>query len=230
MPYPDEKIKNKIELVSLHIPKTAGTSFRNILRKVYGKSHVARLDIRKDIELNGKALRGNQLKSSIRVVHGHFSYRELSEQFEIGKEVPVVTWIREPAERVISNYYYLEHILKNKLHKERKNMNILSRMQKSLLEYAAAEANRNRISKFLDGIDVRELFFVGSTAYYEEDLKCLGDRLQWDHFSVLKHNITERKPEVDADTLSKIKELNSIDYEIYHEAMKIREERIKGQS
>jgi len=226
----DVKIQNNIELVSLHIPKTAGTSFRNILREVYGKSHVVRLDIRRDIELNGKVFSGSRLKTGIKVIHGHFSYQELIDHFNINKDIPVVTWIREPAERVISNYFYLDHILKTKLHKEKKSMNILSRMQKSILEYAAVEANRNRMSKFLDGIEVKELSFIGFTEHYEEDLQYLGNLLNWDNYSVLKQNITEKKPDVDPETLARIKELNASDYEIFNEAMKIRDKRIKAQS
>ncbi len=36
-----------LELISLHIPKTAGTSFRSNLVNVYGKKAVARFDILK---------------------------------------------------------------------------------------------------------------------------------------------------------------------------------------
>lgn len=225
-----DKIENSIDLVSLHIPKTAGTSFRNILKEVYGSSHVARLDIRRNIELNGKVYSGSKLKSGIRVIHGHFSYHELMEHFKIAKDTAVITWIREPAERVISNYYYLDHILKKKLHKEKRNLNILSRMKKSLLEYASLEANRNRISKFLDGVNVGELTFIGLTDHYEEDLLYLSNLLNWKKYSVLKHNTTEEKPDVDSETLSKIIELNAADYEIYEETLKIREKRIKQQS
>lgn len=66
------KISNQLELVSLHIPKTAGTSFRNILKDVYGASHVARLDIRRNTELNGKRLNSSKLKSGIDLHEGTF--------------------------------------------------------------------------------------------------------------------------------------------------------------
>jgi len=109
------KIENSIELVSLHIPKTAGTSFRNILKEVYGSSHVARLDIRRNIEVDGRIFKGSGLKKGVQVVHGHFSFRKLTDNFDIPSGCPVVTWLREPAERVISNYYYLDKILRKEL-------------------------------------------------------------------------------------------------------------------
>jgi len=224
------KITNKIELVSLHIPKTAGTSFRNILQEVYGSKHVARLDIRRNIELNGSVLKGTRLKKNVRVIHGHFSYDSLIEKFDIQESTPTITWLREPAERVISNYFYLESILKDKMPGDRKSFNLLGRILKTPLEYASAEENRNRISKFLSGIKPEEFFFIGLTDHYEEDLKQLAELLNWDKYSVPKHNITGTKQTIDEETRARIKELNRIDYEIYNEVVRMREKRIKSLS
>jgi hypothetical protein len=224
------KIKNSIELVSLHIPKTAGTSFRNILKDVYGSDNVARLDIRRNIELNSKVLRANKIKSGIKVLHGHFAYSKLVESFDIAEGTPVVTWLREPAERVISNYFYLDKILRKELNEKKKDLNILAKMEKTLLEYAATEANRNRMSKFLDGISPDEFFFIGFTDHYEEDLADLARLLNWKNYNLHQHNITGSKPEVDDESLQKIRELNRDDYELYEHALQLREERLKSES
>ncbi|MCK4568776.1 MAG: sulfotransferase family 2 domain-containing protein [Bacteroidales bacterium] len=221
-----DKIANNIELISLHIPKTAGTSFRNILKEVYGSSHVARLDIRKNIELNGKIYKGSKLKTGVRVIHGHFSFQNLSEYFEISEGTPVITWFRDPAERVVSNFYYLEKILRSKMNSQQKDLNLLSKMQKTLLEYAATDVNRNRMSKFMTGTSPEDLFFIGLTDHYEEDMKELARRLNWKSYSVPKHNITGTKPIVDNETLDKIKELNLADYEIYNKILQMRKERL----
>lgn len=224
------KIKNSVELISLHIPKTAGTSFRNILKDVYGSGSVARLDIRRNIELNSKVLRANKLKSGIKVLHGHFSYSKLVEHFDIADGTPVITWLREPAERVISNYYYLDKILRKELNENKKDLNILAKMEKTLVEYASTEANRNRMSKFLDGISPEEFFFIGFTDYYEEDLADVARLLNWKNYNLHQHNLTGRKPEVDKESLQKIRELNQDDYELYEHALRLREKRIKSGS
>ena len=226
----NEKIKNSVELVSLHIPKTAGTSFRNILKDVYGSGSVARLDIRRNIELNSKPLKSKKIKPGIRVLHGHFNYQKFMESFDIAEGTPVITWLREPAERVISNYFYLDKILRKELNEEKKDLNILAKMEKTLLEYAATEANRNRMSKFLDGISPEEFYFIGLTEHYEDDLAQLAKRLNWKSYSLHKHNITGRKPGLDEESLQKIRELNHDDYELYEHALKLREERIKSGS
>jgi hypothetical protein len=220
------KTNSNLELISIHIPKTAGTSFRNILKDVYGDKNVVRLDIPNNVELNKKKFEGNKLDPEIRVVHGHFSYKRLTEAFEIQKDIPVITWLRDPATRVISNYYYLDMILRKELDEERKGLNILLKMEKSLLEYASTKVNRNRIWKFMKGMAIEDLFFVGLTEHYEEDLKYLGQKLGWKKHKIFQHNPTADKPEVDQETIDRIKELNSKDYKIYNRALELRKERI----
>ena len=220
------KAHSNLELISIHIPKTAGTSFRNILKDVYGDQNVVRLDIPNNVELNKKKFEGRSLDPEIKVIHGHFSYKRLTEAFEIPEDIPVITWLRDPATRVISNYYYLDMILRKELDEERKGLNILLKMEKSLLEYASTKVNRNRIWKFMKGIAIEDLFFVGLTEHYEEDLEYLGKKLGWKRHRVFKHNPTAKKPEVDQETIDRIKELNSEDYKIYNRALELRKERI----
>lgn len=225
-----DKSKTELELISIHIPKTAGTSFRNILKEVYGSKNVVRLDIPNNVELNSKEFKDKSLDPDIKVIHGHFSYKRLTKAFEIPKEIPVITWLRDPAIRVISNYYYLDMILRKELDEERKGLNILLKMEKSLLEYASTKVNRNRIWKFMKGIDLEELFFIGLTEHYNEDLEHLGQLLGWKKYKIYKHNPTADKPEVDQETIERIKELNSEDYKIYNRALQLREERMKQRS
>ena len=224
------KVKAQVKLVSLHIPKTAGTSFRNILKEVYGEEHVVRFDITRYISVENEEFTGSKLKPGIQVIHGHFPYYKLIELVELPEGVPVITWLRDPVERVISNYFYLEKILREELDEEVKDLNILAKMQKTLIEYASTEANRNRMSKFLKGIEPEELFFIGLMDHYAEDLQYLARLLGWKEYPVLKQNITEDKPRVNEETLRMIKELNSNDYGIYNKALQLREERINKRS
>ena len=225
----DKRIKNNIRLVSIHIPKTAGTSFRNTLREVYGKEHVKRLDISKNkFHLEEELFQLNKLPKEIEVVHGHMYYALLLEKFNIAKEVPIITWLRDPVERVISNYKYLSKRLAEELDEETKGLNILSKMQRNLMEYAHDEINRNRMSKFLSGLNLEDLFFIGLTEHYTEDLTHLAQLLGWKKYEEHRYNVTGRSTGVVSEKDKEaITQLNSQDVELYQKAIQLREQRKK---
>lgn len=220
-----------LRLVSLHIPKTAGTSFRNILKSIYGEEDVIRLDISIKTEqtrINEAIYEKPDLPSHIQVIHGHFTPRLLHERFNIPQDIPVITWLRHPVERVLSNFYYLEKRLKEELDEEGKNLDILSKMQRTLMEYAADELNRNRQHKFLEGIALDQFAFVGIQEYYSEDLKALAQLLDWPSYEEVKHNITGSKyTQVTKEQRQQIAEWNHLDMALYESGMAIRAKRDK---
>jgi len=225
----DGLIRNRIELISVHIPKSAGTSFRNTLKEVYGEEAVIRLDIDlryEQLRINQQVFEGHQLDKNIKVVHGHFSPALLYKRFKIEEDVQMITWLRDPVERVISNYFYLEKRLKEELEEERKGLNILSKMQRSLMEYAQAEINRNRISKFLNGAKIEDFTFVGIQEHYSEDLNTLAKVLDWNAFRELHHNQTgQTKRQVSEEDRAEIARLNELDMALYEKALALRAQR-----
>lgn len=225
----DNKIRNNIGLVSLHIPKTAGTSFRNILKDVYGDEEVIRLDISLKygkLKINENQFENKNLDKKWQVIHGHFSPNLLVSKFVIDDEVPYITWLRDPVERVISNYYYLEKRLKEVMKEESRGLNILSKMQRSLIEYASADNNRNRMSKFLEGKALEDFLFVGIVEYFSDDLVDLSNILDWDNYKELKYNVTgAKKRDVSVDIREEIKKLNLKDVELYQTACDLRNRR-----
>lgn len=228
MVWDSKKIRNKIELISIHIPKTAGTSFRNILKEAYGDSSVARLDIEINdsiVKVNQEELKSKKLSSKIKVIHGHFNYLDLVERFDIPKTTAVITWLRHPVDRVISNYNYLAKRLKEELREKEKGLYILAKMQKSLEEYANLELNRNRMSKFLEGLPLESMKFVGIQEYFVEDLEYFGNLFGINKIAYLEHNITGEKKDTDEDVIRKIEELNALDMALYRKGLELRADR-----
>lgn len=214
------------ELISIHIPKTAGTSFRNILKSVYGEKNVVRFDIsmRGVVRLNEKPYSDKSLPEA-KVIHGHFSYRALQDGYGIPEGSKIITWLRDPVQRVASNYYYLESRLIDILQEEKHDLHILEKMQRSLTEFARAEINRNRMSKFLNGVALKDLDFIGIQEQFETDLPLLAAKLGWPVVpEVLYHNVTAEREmrQLPDDVASEIRALNAEDVRLYEEAVELR--------
>lgn len=219
----------RVALISVHIPKTAGTSFRNILKSVYGERAVIRLDLpllRGGCQINEREYDAPELPDGTRVVHGHFSPKRLRGRFDLPAQTPMITWLRDPVERVISNYFYLSERLAEELDESGKNLNILSKMQRSLLEYARDELNRNRQSKFLEGAELDDFAFVGIQEHYADDLTEMADHFGWERPPVLHHNATAHRPEVTDAERDEIAELNATDLALYQQALHLRARRL----
>jgi hypothetical protein len=220
---------SQLELISLHIPKCGGTSFRFMLKEIYGDRKVARLDImlsKNVTQLNEKPYHSAELPQDLRVIHGHFSPEVLRAHFPIPDHIPYITWLRNPVDRVISNYYYLEHRLKDLLREEERGLNILSKMQRNLLEYAKSGKNRNRMSKFLQGLDLADFRFVGILEHFDRDAEELVQIMGWSKYNVLHYNATPNKETLVKDKIrSKIAEWNHLDMLLYEKALKLAENR-----
>ncbi len=218
---------HNLELISLQIPKTAGTSFRNILKAVYGNNVVIRFDINEDvIKINEKKFTGSKLKKRTKVIHGHFEYTSIKKNIELSNSIPIITWLRDPVERVISNYFYLKKIIQEKLNENNTDSNLGNRMLKSIEEFASFEENRNRMSKFLKGALLEDFFFIGIVERFEEDIKTLSQLLDWKSYPIKRQNQTSKEMELITTSIrEEIKKLNEQDVDVYKEVLNIRKKR-----
>lgn len=216
-------------LVSVHIPKTAGTSFRQYLKQQYGKDAVIRLDMTLDqqrIKINEQPYAKNELPPGIKAIHGHFNPVQLGRQFDFSVHLRHITWLRHPVDRVISNYFYLKKRLAEELDEPGKGLNILSKMQRTLMEYASDEVNRNRQSKFLAGMPLSQFDFVGIQEHYNEDVAAMAKEFRWDPaIEVPKYNVTGGKRQVSDADREAIAELNAADMALYEEGLRLRQKR-----
>jgi hypothetical protein len=163
-----------IELISIHIAKTGGRSFYEILKNEYGPQldpRTRRIDYFPGKDY-GKPLI-DRIPEGISVVHGHLHYAHVAAIHRRHK-AKVITWMREPVERVISNYYYMigmvqAHGDKHPHFRKRKH---------TLPEYAH-DSIPNKMTKCLKGISLDELFFIGFQETFEDDVKKLAELLGW---------------------------------------------------
>ena len=178
-----KSVSGKIELISIHIPKTGGRSFLKVLEQVYGNA----LDIRHEREHFFPDGRFSQIKNDIfpdhiRGIHAHLSVSQLMPVIE--KHGPrVVTWLRDPVERVISNYYFFMKRLRTGNANERQ----LRKKNYTLLKYATEGKKNNRMAAFLEGMELHDFFFIGILERFDADMEELITKMEWPRTKGFSH-------------------------------------------
>jgi len=213
-----------IKLISIHIPKTAGSSFHEVLKNVYDKNtvfYVSRDDVKK-ADSNLKRI----IPEKTTVLHGHFKYFDIRGLYN-KKGTRVIAWLREPVERVISNYYFfINRIRSDATHKN------FHRKNETLLEYARRDGTRNRMYKFLDGINLINLFYFGIVEHFDEDLITLGQLLDWNHMDPVHLNSNKefklKFGSVSKEIRKEIRKLNKKDVVLYKKALSLRKKRLRN--
>ena len=221
--------KTKTKLISLHIPKSAGTSFQNTLIQIYGSNQVARLDIKPQINkilLNGVEIDDKANLSQFDVLHGHFTLTSLYRHFPSLQSLPTITWLRNPVERVLSNYNYLSEMLVGYLKEFEQNRTILDKMMKTLDEFIHSDINRNVMHQHLEGFSLDQFEYIGIIENYEKDLAEMAKHFSWKNAHSSKVNITQFHPTIDNILRKKIEQLNEKDMIIYQEALSLKQKTI----
>lgn len=168
-------------LVSIHIPKTAGTTFGAILKRHYkdkflyvynteaipnyyciGRDHEELFLNQADEKKN--ALPKDRLfkfieQEGITCVHGHFSLELFEDAPIYPNDKKYITWVRDPYVRTYSEY----------LHYLRSGYHIKNSQEKEML----IKDISNRMTDMI-GVDFSRFSFIGRTEHFNEDLKRFG--------------------------------------------------------
>ncbi len=153
----------------VHIPKTAGTSFRKSMRGLFGQSMV--LDYEdKPIKVprwqrNWKVLLQGRASARLAIpdgkcIFGHYmplKYRELLNT----RQCTLVTWLRDPIARMVSHYNFIfEHYDKHQMQPE---MSRVVDENWSIERFMFSPIYRNYASQWLWGVPLSRFDFVGSS-------------------------------------------------------------------
>lgn len=215
-----------LQLLSLHVPKTGGTSFRSTLKTIYGEASVARLDVnmRGQVEIDQQAIApGATILHP--VLHGHVKWNQWQELFQASPRTTVITWLRDPVARVTSQYSYLVEVLERELDEPGKGLNILSKLMKTFPEFIRNPEVRNIQSQYFTPIILdRFVDFVGVLEHREADLAKLAQRLSWpDHPTDFQHNKTARLIEPTPSEIDLIRACNDEDVRLYEQVLEWRD-------
>jgi hypothetical protein len=210
-------------IISLHIAKTGGTSFSEVLESAFpGKvaffyrenNKLTHPKLKDHAKLREPGLLAELEADGVRVVHGHAPARWFMNS--VPDQSQYWTWVRDPVERVISGYFYLV----GRARRERPGSTKV--VGRTLEEFVREEKNQNIQSRVLTGLDLPKMGFVGVTERFDESLTMLG--LQ-QHLPDKPRNRNKKKPVVDPDLKQLIAELNAEDVAVYQEALRLFEQR-----
>ena len=208
----------------VHIPKTAGTSFRLGAEEFYGEKAIAY-----DYGPESQQTSGVCLEHCYRSVEDRWAFvraceasetRMVSGHFRADKYLPAfnvsntVTFARDPVQRLVSEYgHFVRH----------------NGYEDSFRDFYNLPLMRNRFSKLLQGVPVRAIGFVGLTEQYELSLQVFNQLFDADIPS-LKENVGKKsvldKHEVSQQDLDEVRRLNRADLEKYADIVELFETRV----
>lgn len=210
-------------VISIHVPKTAGTSFRRFLGSAYGRRLlydygpanpmttplIARSVYHDDVAERGAELRLASQENRVKCIHGHFA---ASGYHALLPDARYAFWLREPVERLISLYYAHQKQLKP-------GQEAYGSMD--LLEYAQQPEMRNVQSAMVEGIPEESILFVGISERFNESLERFATAVGASPPAArLLLNANPAKPAIgDPAVREEIAALNASDVELYRKAL-----------
>ncbi|OWV29266.1 sulfotransferase family 2 domain-containing protein [Halomonas campaniensis] len=204
-----------MSLFFVHIPKTAGTSFRQGAEKYFTPERIVY-----DYGVNSnatspfvkKSLHGDQpdfwqFKQALdnpAMIVGHVTIARFVSLWGAGN---TVTFLREPLQRIASEY---AHFVRNMDY------------QGSFKEFYSGRGMRNRQRRALYGVNLESIGFIGLTERYSESLEMLNDRFATripEREDNQGKSRLEDEYEFDEEDLVELRKLNRRDIELYQYAL-----------
>lgn len=206
-------------LISIHIPKTAGQTLLRLMELAYTKDQV--------LHVNRGWLKRKQQKienlnpQHYQVLHGHLPYQPFLAPYHRA-ESKLITFMRDPVERVLSNFRYYR-----KLKAERLKAGKTIRHHYDLETFIELGERQNVMARFLDGLELTGLFFLGLQEQFGQDVRLLSKKLSWELPETafqIKKNPTPSTDETDKAIRQRIAALNQEDIELYNRAVALKSE------
>ncbi|MCI2395752.1 sulfotransferase family 2 domain-containing protein [Aliiroseovarius sediminis] len=167
-----------LSLISIHVPKTAGTNFTETLRLIYGKRIHFDYGTERDLTTARTCapdILANPAKfrTQYDVIHGHFHYPKYADVFA---DVPVLATLRHPVARVVSQYRHVA------LHGDRNNERHRKIMdgEMDVVRFSKFRFIGNAQSEFLKDLPVDQLFHAIIQENFAETVQAFCEKVGFD--------------------------------------------------
>jgi len=219
----------------LHLPKTGGTTMRRILDREYRNAR--RFEIGEDVTGDIRAFRSLEWTdgNAPNLVQGHMSYG--LHRFVPGPAT-YVTLLRDPMRRALSDYHYVTSTPTHPIYEHVKDLSLVEYFESGITGQLSNGMVRLLSGAHLPddiGVPSKEemerkdlelaqahleqgFAAVGVLERFDETLLLFRRRLGWSWPFYMKENVTRRSyrlEDIDERDLARIRELNTLDTELY---------------
>lgn len=220
-------------LLSIHMPKTAGNSFREAIMEAYGTDRVFRdygdwagfdepfANRRRKQRMEAMRARRDELLQNYDVIHGHFIADKYIGLFP---QVDFATFVREPAQQTISHWRW-QSAFTDRTSDANKEVHAEVRywreLRPTLEEHFTWPFYRDHQSQFLGSLGAEDLAFIGIYEEYGKSLQLFKARFGKDLGPPRYANVTKRDGgafEVSDEVRRLIKKYRAADVELYAKA------------
>ena len=226
-------------LIFIHIPKTAGSSFRQVLKRPYKKNTVHEIYGQYMLSVNEFKELSESEKLRIRLLIGHMPFG--LDEF-LPQPSTYITILREPLDRIVSHYYYILRSPRHPIHNQvvEENMGLCDYALSGL---APMELDNGQV-RFISGVSGQKIKYgdcsvdlleiakdnlrkkfavVGLSEYFSETLILFKKVFGWKNMFYVKDNVTKDRPRLDdfsPEIIEAIRQHNRFDVALYEFAEK----------
>jgi hypothetical protein len=161
--------KSSTKILSLHFPKTGGTSFGEILQMIYGKSYLPHYP-----QLEKQGDEKSEIFENKSCVHGHLV---LDRYVQIYEPDVLISWVRCPIDRTISLY---NHILKNPDSTNSLHQKVVTD-KLSLIEFVELEMNWNQLFHWIGHRSPEDFKVIGFLETAQASIVKCATALDWSY-------------------------------------------------
>ena len=222
-------------IVSVHIRKCAGTTFKAALGGFYGDramfdygdeigSDTAKSVTKRAYRYDQAVARKDQIETDYDIIHGHFFAQKY--QF-LDVKLQYSTVLRHPVARILSNYFYL----KRNPDRQHGDAYVVNELGYDLEQYIEHPDSQNLQAHFLGDVALSAFAFVGISEHYVQTLKLFNAtfKTSLDIGPAQNQNVDSLEQYAISPALrSRIEKLNTLDMELYHAGVSSFQSAIKG--